>query len=190
MPSNPAFNLSFGYRALPPGPRTILFISEPLEAMPLTNVYDGYNEKRILDHVIYALESLSKERDEDYTVLVWVPECQDTNDFNYLGWWTGRATVHVTQAHLYQAFELADLVVGMASNELVSAAMCNRPCISIRPRQKKTYKKIDQAEGIASVYRIIDLPESIETVMYSTRVRRYLHEGCQAMRDEYNRAVV
>jgi len=170
------FNKSYGYRALPPGPRTILFISEPLEGSP-DNPYDGYTEKKILDHIIYAAEYIAAER-VAWNILVWVPQAQSLQDFYYLNWWSGKTKIIITKKHLPGLLHLADLVIGMGSKDLETAVEFQRPVISVQPRLKREDAFMPNIIGASfPVYRIIDLIDSIIGVMYSTRVRRKMFEA-------------
>lgn len=172
------FNSNYGYKALPPGPRVVLFLSEPIEAMQKDSPYDGYNEKRILDHLIFAVECVTDNR-EPWSIVVGLNPCQSKDEFNYLTWWSGRSKISVCEKVTDSLINMADLVVGMAGKDLLKAVGMHRPVISLQPRLKRPDVFWPNEFGASySVYRIIDMPDAVEEVMYSTRVRGNMHGRC------------
>jgi len=173
------FNPYYGYRALPPGPRTVLFLSQKFEAEPDTNPFDGYNEKRVLDHVIYCSESIGSDNNCFWTVLVQPAEGQDHNEFNYLTWWSGKTKIEVIKDGAKVPLDYPDLIVGMTSPILIDAVMATRPVMSIMPRLKSSAPWCyPLSSALFQVFRIIDLTDAIKEVMYTTRARARMHERC------------
>jgi len=185
------FNSTYGYRALPPGPRTILFLSQPFEVHPDTNPMDGYNEKRVLDHVIYAVESISTNMDEPWTILVWLPPDQAIREFDYLTWWSGKTKIVKTKDNLDTLWQAADLVVGMTSPLLGTSLLNMRPTIACVPRLKGPLEtSIPNHEVVLAclpVFRIIDLHQAVEDVMYATKVRRVLYHAALKYKEVVNK---
>jgi len=158
-------------RALQPGPRVILFISEPLEHNPERNPFDGYNEKRILDHVIYAAEFHAD--DGPWTILVCCTEGQNPEEYNFLTWWSGKTKLQILDGDPARMFRVADLVISTSGHWLQAAACAGRPTLAVWPRLKIELPLI---HGCAHVFRIIDLEESIDKCLYSTKIRYQLQE--------------
>ena len=115
--------------------QTIIFISQPLSAMPdyNTNLYRGYDEFEVLQDVIEALREIGK----DYELKICLHPKEKNNKYNkYLD----NKNVHIDRDPLETSISSAGLVIGMTSIVLFLSSAAGKTVLSYQPKLKKKYR--------------------------------------------------
>ena len=160
----------------------VVFVSQPLAAMYGPNSscaqnHPGYNEHKVLQLVVSALEKISEETAAKITLAVRPHPRERAEDF--LGLASPR--IQIRLAREQSAHELvlsADLVAGMSSALLVEACYLGCVTLSLQPGLQTSDVLPTNVLGVTrAVYRSDEVLPAIRDVMLSPMTRQAMQKG-------------